>query len=524
MTVRTRFAPSPTGYLHIGGVRTALFNWLYARQHGGQFLLRIDDTDAERNVAEALQPILDGFKWLGLDWDEGPTDDGKSSRGPFGSYFQSQRLDRYQAAAKVLLEKGFAYRDFATPEELKTERETAEKEKRAFLYSRRWMAETDEQAARFAAEGRTQVVRLKIPRDGQCIFSDAVRGLCVFDWDKEQDHVIQRADGTCLYHLASVVDDFDFNITHVIRAVEHLSNTPRQIFIAQGLGYPLPEYAHLPYVAEPGSQQKLSKRKIAQYLKNPEFKRMHDEGVEIANRIGRETSADTFNPVIVDFYRDVGYLPHAIINYLMLLGWSLDDKTEDLTREEMIRHFSLDRVAKSPASFDPKKLWSFQDRVMLRLPTKQKVALMLPFLQKAGLVSDPAPCEIGPKLMRIVEASGDRLKTAGSILTYADFFFVPDGQLQYDEKDFQKRIAPPQSHDLLAKYRAALAATEPFEIGPLEESMKRFIEEQGIKIADIIHAVRVAVTGKSVGPGVYDCLAILGREACLARIDRALAK
>ncbi len=524
MSVRTRFAPSPTGYLHIGGVRTALFNWLFARQHGGQFLLRIDDTDAERNVAEALQPILDGFKWLGLDWDEGPTDDGRASRGPCGSYFQSQRLGQYQAAVKKLLEKGLAYRDFATPAELKAERETAEREKRAFLYSRRWMAETDEQAARFAAEGRSQVVRLKIPREGKCIFDDAIRGRCEFDWDKEQDHVVQRADGTSLYHLASVVDDFDFRITHVIRAVEHLSNTPRQIFIAQGLDYPLPAYAHLPYVAEPGSPQKLSKRKIAQYLKNPEFKRLYDHGAEIAKRIGHEAKEDTFNPVIVDFYREVGFLPDAIINYLLLLGWSLDDKTEDFSRAEMIQHFTLERVTKSPASFDPKKLWSFQDRHFQRVPTKQKVPLMLRFLQKAGLVAEPPPCDVGEKLARIIEASGDRLKVAGDILAYADFFFVPDERLAYDEKDFAKRVAPPQSKALLTTFREVLSTVEPFEVGPLEVALKKFLDAEGIKIGDIVHTLRVAVTGKSVGPGVYDCLAILGRPACLARIDRALSR
>jgi glutamyl-tRNA synthetase len=524
MTVRTRFAPSPTGYLHIGGVRTALFNWLFARQHGGQFLLRIDDTDAERNVAEALQPILDGFKWLGLDWDEGPTDDGRASRGPCGSYFQSQRLPQYQAAVKTLLEKGLAYRDFATPDELKAEREAAEREKKAFLYSRRWMAETDEAAERFAAEGRTQVVRLKIPREGQCVFTDLIRGVCEFDWAKEQDHVIQRADGTCLYHLASVVDDYDFRISHVIRAVEHLSNTPRQIFIAQSLGYPLPEYAHLPYVAEPGSAQKLSKRKIAQYLKNPEFKRLYDHGAEIAARIGHVAAAETFNPVIVDFYREVGYLPDAIINYLLLLGWSLDDKTEDFSRDEMIKAFTLERVTKSPASFDCKKLWSFEDRTMQRLPLKQKVAKMLPFLKKARLVSDPPPCEVGPKLTRIVEASGDRLKTAGDILNYADFFFVADDALMYDEKDFQKRVAPPAARDLLRKFSAVLASVEPFEVGPIEEALQQFLAAEGIKIGDIVHTLRVAVTGKSIGPGVYDCLAILGRESCLKRIDRALAR
>jgi glutamyl-tRNA synthetase len=363
-----------------------------------------------------------------------------------------------------------------------------------------------------------------MPREGKCIFTDAIRGVCEFDWDKEQDHVVQRADGTCLYHLASVVDDYDFKITHVIRAVEHLSNTPRQIFIAQSLGYPLPKYAHLPYVAEPGSPQKLSKRKIPQYLKNQEFKRLYDHGAEIAARIGHVAAAETFNPVIVDFYREVGYLPDAIINYLMLLGWSLDDKTEDFSRDEMIKHFTLERVTKSPASFDCKKLWAFQDRYMQRLPVKQKVAKMLPYLQKAALVADPAPCDVGPKLTRIVEASGDRLKTAGDILTYADFFFVPDHELAYDEKDFQKRVAPPQSRELLAKFRAVLTNVEPFEPGPLEEALKQFVEQQGIKIGDVVHALRIAVTGKSVGPGVYDCLVILGRESSMARIDRALAR
>ena len=525
MSVRTRFAPSPTGYLHIGGVRTALFNWLFARQHGGQFLLRIDDTDAERNVAEALQPILDGFKWLGLDWDEGPTDDGRGSRGPCGSYFQSQRLDRISGGGEEAAGKraGLPRLRHARRAEGRARGGRAARSRRFSTAAAGWPRPTSRRP-KFAAEGRTQVVRLKIPREGKCIFDDAIRGRCEFDWDKEQDHVIQRADGTCLYHLASVVDDFDFRITHVIRAVEHLSNTPRQIFIAQGLGYPLPVYAHLPYVAEPGSQQKLSKRKIAQYLKNPEFKRLYDHGAEIAKRIGFEAKEDTFNPVIVDFYREVGYLPDAIINYLMLLGWSLDDKTEDLTREEMIKHFTLERVTKSPASFDPKKLWSFEDRHFQRVPTKQKVPLMLRFLQKAELVAVPTPCDLGEKLARIIEASGDRLKVAGDILAYADFFFVPDEQLVYDEKDFAKRVAPPESKALLAKFRAVLPAVKPFEVGPLEEALKKFLDAEGIKIGDIVHTLRVAVTGKSVGPGVYDCLAILGRTACLARIDRALAR
>jgi glutamyl-tRNA synthetase len=503
--------------LHIGGVRTALFNWLFARRHGGQFLLRIDDTDAERNVEAALAPILHGFRWLGIDWDEGP-----EVGGPYEPYYQSQRLARYQAAAETLLAGGFAYRDYATTEEIAAEREAAQAEKRPFLYSRRWMAETPADQQRLHAEGRKSVVRLKMPREGSLAIDDLVRGRVEFEWAREQDHVVQRADGTCLYHLASVVDDHDFAITHVIRAEEHLSNTPRQIFITQSLGYALPQYAHLPYVAEPGSKNKLSKRKLDKYLKNRDFALVNEHGVAIARAIGLETSADTFNPVIVDFYEQVGYLPEAIINYLALLGWSLDDKTEFMSRRTLIDNFSLERVTKAPASFDPKKLWAFQDHYMQELPTKQKVATMLTWLQRAALVPKPAPCEVGPKLTRIVEAAGDRLKVFGDIIAYADFFFQEE--VTYDEKAFDKNVRKPGAVELLAKFRDALAGVEPFDAAHLEGAMQALVAAEGIKTGDLVHAVRVATTGKPVGPGLYDCLEILGKEACLARIDRAVER
>lgn len=516
--VRTRFAPSPTGYLHIGGVRTAFFNWLFARQQGGKFILRIDDTDAERNQAEALQPILDGFRWLGIDWDEGP-----EVGGPYGPYFQSQRTERYRQAVEQMLASGHAYRDYATKEELDAEKKQADAEKRAYLYSRKWMAETDADAQRFEAEGRTATVRLKMPREGKCVIQDRICGETVFDWSREQDIIIQRGNGGYVYHLANIVDDYDFQITHVIRGIEHLPNTPRQIFMIEALGYPLPEYAHLPYVAAPGSKEKMSKRKIKDYLKNPEFNRLYEHGHAIAKAIGHTGTADTFNPVLVDFYNIVGYLPEAILNYLALVGWSLDDKTEDFTREELIKVFTLDRVVKAPASFDPKKLWNFQDRHMTRLPVKQKVAKMLPFLQKAGLVSEPPPCSVGPMLTRIVEAAGDRLKVAGDILSYADFFFVPDDKLVYDTKDVEKRVKKEGAQDLLQNFKEKLAAVEPFTAAALETMMHDFLAEQGVKIGDVVHVVRVAVTGKGVGPGLYDCLELIGKESCLKRIDRALA-
>ena len=515
MTVRTRFAPSPTGYLHIGGVRTALFNWLFARKHGGAFILRIDDTDGARNLEESLEPILSGLRWLGIDWDEGP-----GVGGPHAPYFQSQRADRHRAAAERLLASGHAYRDFAKPEELDAERKASQAAGQPFLYSRQWAAWTQADAQKLTSEGRSSVVRLKMPRAGSLVIDDAVRGRVEFAWDREQDHVIQRADGSCLYHLASVVDDHDLEITHVIRAEEHLSNTPRQAFIAMSLGYPLPSYAHLPLVAEPGSRTKLSKRKLAQYLKNTDFKQITEHGEKIAARIGLAPEADTFNPVIVDFYREVGYLPWAIDNYLALLGWSYDDKTEFFTREALIERFSLDRINSAAASFDPKKLWAVQDHFMHELSTDQKLAMMLPFLVKAQLISEtPQPAAV-ETVRKVIEASGDRLKVAGDILGYADFFLLHPPPM--DEAAIKQRLAKPGVRDLLEQLAALISRLPTFEPASLEEAFKQFVVESGVKTGDIVHAVRVAITGKTVGPGLYDCLAILGRDESLARLQRAL--
>jgi glutamyl-tRNA synthetase len=517
--VRTRFAPSPTGFLHIGGVRTALFNWLFARKHGGQFILRIDDTDADRNQAETLQPILDGFRWLGLNWDEG-ADVG----GPHGPYYQSQKLERYQDAARELVEKGHAYWDYATHEEMRAEREAAEKEKRPFVYSRRWMAQTPQERAKFEAQERSGVVRLRMPREGVCRFHDHVRGDMEVPWSSEQDHVIQRADGTVLYNLASVVDDFEMKITHVIRAEEHLANTPRQIFSLEGLGYPRPEYAHIPFVAEPGSKNKLSKRKIAQYLKNPDFKKVYDHGKSIADRLGLTTTAENFSPVLVEFYEKVGYLPDAIVNYLMLLGWAHEDgKSEFFTRQQMIDLFSLERVNKSPASFDAKKLFAFQEHYMRQLPVAERVERVLPFLQRTSLVASPAPAEIRKGVTEVVEAAADRIKVAGDVLDY-DFFFLPDDRVVYDDKAVEKHLRKPPGPAWLAKLRELVASAEPFDAPTLKRLVEQFAQAEGVKPGAVSQTLRVAVTGKEVGFDAYATLAILGRERCIARIDSALGK
>ena len=515
--VRVRFAPSPTGYLHIGGVRTALFNWLFARHHGGKFILRVDDTDQARNVHEALQPIMDGFKWLGIDWDEGP---GKG--GPHAPYFQSQRSDKYAEAVKKLLQDGHAYRDFSKPEEFAAERQAAEKEKRQFIYSRTWMAESDEAVKKFEAEGRESIVRLKMPRAGKCIFHDMVRGDMSFEWAGEQDHVIQRTDGSCLYHLTSVVDDGAFEISHVIRAIEHLPNTPRQIFIVQSLGLELPIYAHLPFVAEPGSSNKLSKRKLDKYLKNRDFKVLYDHGEKIAEQIGFSASPETFNPVIVDFYREIGFLPDAIINYLLLLGWSLDDKTEDFTREAMIRDFSLDRINKAPASFDPQKLTSFQSRYMWRLDMDEKLEMVLPYLEKARLVQTPAPEETRSRVKAILVAANERISFAGDILDYTEFFQADD-TLEYEEKTFSKRLVNAEAQrELLIKLRSVLPEVENFSAPNLDLFLHDFVEKEGVGMGMIVHAIRVAITGKAVGFGLFEIMAIIGKDSCLSRIDRAL--
>jgi glutamyl-tRNA synthetase len=509
--IRTRFAPSPTGYLHIGGVRTALFCWLFARKNKGQFILRIDDTDQERNVEEALTPILEGLKWLGIDWDEGP-----GIGGPHAPYYQSKRADKYQAAVDALLASGHAYRDYATTDEIQAEREAAQSEKRSFVYSRRFMAETVDDCKRFESEGRQGVVRLKMPREGVLILNDLIRGEVQFEWAREQDHVIQRADGTCLYHLANVVDDQDFEITHVIRAEEHLSNTPRQVFILQALGYRRPQYAHLPFVAEPGSKTKLSKRKLDKYLKNKDFANLVEHGRKIAERIGHPTEADAFNPVIVDFYETVGYLPEAIVNYLALLGWSMDDKTEHFSIQELIENFSLERVGKSAASFDCQKLWAFEDRHFQLLPLQKKLDLLTPYLQKAGFADATKE-----RIQAVILAAGDRIKVSGDILSF-DEFFLHDDAFPYDEKAVEKHLKKDDALALLMKFRDRLAATEPFDVPTLEKLMQDFTAAENIKVNQIIHALRVAVTGKTIGLGLFDTLAILGKTASLARIERTL--
>lgn len=515
-TVRTRFAPSPTGYMHIGGMRTALFNWLWARHHGGQFILRIDDTDQQRNVEEAIGPILRAFRWLGLDWDEGV-----EVGGPHGPYFQSQRGELYEAAAKRLLDEGKAYRCYSTAEEIAADRAAAEAEKRPYVHVRRSLELSEGQLQQFHEEDRPYVLRFLVPRDRTIVIDDLIRGRVEFDSNLMSDPVIMRANQTPLYNFATVIDDAHAEISHVIRAEEHLSNTPVQLMIHEALGHTPPLFAHVPYVAAPGTKEKLSKRKLDKYRNNPQFKRLFERADEVFPQIGLGDSAG-LDPVMVEYYERMGYLPEAMVNGLARLGWSLDDKTEIMSRQTIIENFTLDRVVKSPAGLDPDKLLSYQSHWMGELTDEERLNGCLPFLAAAGYVESDADETTRGFVSRLISALGDRIKVFSDILDY-DEFFVADAEMSFDAKAFEKRIRKPDDAvDLLTKFRAKLETAQSFDAASLEELLRQFVEEEQTQIGRIIHALRVAVTGKPAGPGMFECLELLGRERCLARISRAL--
>jgi nondiscriminating glutamyl-tRNA synthetase len=533
MTIRTRFAPSPTGFLHIGGVRTALFNWLLTRRHGGKFILRIDDTDAERNRPEALQPILDGFRWLGIHWDEGP-----EVGGPCGPYFQSQRDDRYRSAALKLLESGHAYPDYLTKEEVAADR--IEQALKAFRKAKPNASDKELEAERKAAtqgnrpythrgphretppaecvrmyREKPTTLRLKVPLGVTIKIKDLIRGEVEWQTDLIGDPVILRADGRALYNFATVIDDVDMKITHVIRAAEHLDNTKFQVPVYQALGLPLPEFAHVPVVNEPGSKKKLSKRDMKKFV-TPEIRAK----LKAVGWTDAEIDAkDDLNPATVAYYRELGYLPAALVNYLGRLGWSMDDKSEIIPLEQMTAHFSLERVNDSPASFDPDKLYWLAGEYMRMLPVEERVAGVIPYLVRAKLVAERVDEPTRNKLRRIVEACGDRLKLFSDILTYGAFFFRDP---VYDPQGVKKRVQKEGMPALLKEFAGVLANIEPFEPAKLEQQLHAFCESRGIKQRDMIHALRVSTTGVTVGPGVYECLAILGREETQRRIELAL--
>jgi nondiscriminating glutamyl-tRNA synthetase len=488
MSIRTRFAPSPTGFLHIGGVRTALFNWLFARHNGGQFILRIDDTDQQRHVENAVSKILDGFRWIGIDWDEGP-----EVGGSFGPYYQSERAERYRGAAARLLESGHVYRDYSSDAERAADKIAAERDKRAYRFRRKELS--DRLAAQFEAEARPYALRFQVPPGRMLVLHDLIKGDVEFSTDEIHDFVIVRPDGSPLYNFASVVDDALMQITHVVRADEHLSNTFPQLLVFEALGVTLPEFAHVPYVAEPGSKAKMSKRKLAEYEKQGIIVYLHQ-------------------------YIEKGYLPDAVVNYLARLGWSYDASQEIFTRPELIEKFTLEKVNSSPAAHDQDKLFWIEGEWMKTLPLQQKVEGVVPFLRREGLVDEPLSEPKRAQIESVLEALGDRLKVFTDILKLGRFFFADE--MTYEREAVKKRLRKGGVPEMLRELNAMLAGVEPYDAVTLEKAVHDYAERAGRKMGDVVNPLRVAVTGQGVGPGLYDCLLILGRTTCRDRIDQTL--
>jgi len=521
MTVRTRFAPSPTGYLHIGGVRTALFNWLLARRHGGQFILRIDDTDDSRNRAAAVKPIIDGFQWLGMTWDEGPTVDGSGeSFGPHQPYFQGQRNDKYEAAALRLLAEGKAYPDYTTAEQQDVWRENAKAAKRPYVHRGSNRDVPAEENVRQYKEKPAPLL-LKVTPGEHVRFVDAVKGKQDVGTDTIRDPMLLRGpdvNGLCraVYNFATVVDEVDFGITHVVRAIEHLSNTPTQVLMYRALGAEPPTFGHIPLVNYNGD--KMSKRKLPA-LTADEIAKLKVCGWTDEEIAGRED----LNIATVAYYREIGYLPEALINYLCRLGWSLDGEQEFIPLDVLLANFALERVTDAPGNYDAKKLFWLQGEYMKLVPTPKKVEMCMPFLKRAKLIGDTLDDATRAVLTKIIDASGDRIKLFSDVLAFAAPLLKET--IEYQPDALKKAFADPKNpaaKELLREFTPQLAALDPFDAVTTDLALHDFIAIKGVKPGAIVTPLRVAVTGVTVGFGLFDTLAILGKAKCLQRIESIL--
>jgi glutamyl-tRNA synthetase len=471
MKPRLRFAPSPSGYLHIGGVRTALFNWLWARKTGGKFVIRIEDTDQDRSSIESVRAILDSLTWLGLDWDEGP-----EKGGEFGSYFQSERKELYRSVTERLIAEGKAYRCYCTKEELDAQREAlkARDPKAAFVYPGTCRNRTDQ-------PDKPYVVRFKSPREGVTEFNDKVFGPISTPNKSQQDFVLVRTDGYPLYNLAATVDDHEMQMTFVARGRDHIGNTPQQILLYRALGWDPPEFAHLPMMLSPKGE-KLSKRHAA---------------------------------VSTQEYKDKGYTPAAVLNYLVRFGWSFGDK-EIFSREELIESFDWERVNKSDGKFDEKK---FADVAFEHLKQERLTSLdsyveqVKPFLAARGLEAAPEPL-----LRQAIPGIRERARTLADAAHDLDFYFREPPTL--DEKATSKFLTA-ESKPRLSALAGLFEGQQSWAPEPLESAFRAWIEAQGLELKDVAQPLRVALTGRTASPPLFDVLTVLGRERALARLRRA---
>jgi glutamyl-tRNA synthetase len=477
--VRVRFAPSPTGTLHVGGARTAIYNWAFARRTSGTFILRIDDTDPERSTAENTEQILRSMRWLGLDWDEGP-----EVGGDHGPYFQTQRADNYAVALEHMKTSGAAYPCFCSADELARKREAARSAEGVFGYDRTCRAlSTAVTAARIEA-GDPHVWRLAVPLDhGPVTFNDHVRGVTEFPIEAMDDFVLVRSDGTPTYNFATVVDDTDMLISHVIRGDDHLANTPRQILVFEALDRLVPDFAHLSMIWGPDGK-KLSKRHGA-------------------------TS--------VEAYDEMGYLPEALLNYLALLGWSLDGETTIVSTDVLKSSFSLDRISKNPAIFDAEKLEWMNGMYIRELPADQFVERALPWLEREGLATPADVAQRQHWFRKLAPLVSERVKHLDEIPAKVAFLFV---EPTIEESARDKVLAKEGASEALAAAAEALASVE-FRPESIETALRSVSEATGLKAKLVFQAVRVAVTGSTVSPPLFESLELLGKECTLARIAAA---
>ena len=482
-SVRVRYAPSPTGYPHVGNIRTALFNWLFARHCRGSFIVRIEDTDVARKVEGTVEAILEGLSWLGLDWDEGP-----DAGGEFGPYFQSQRLELYHEAAERLISQGDAYYCYCSSPRLEEMRAEQVRRKQPLGYDRHCRNLSRQEQSRKEAEGVTPVVRFKTPLDGQTRFNDLIRGEVVFENNTIDDFVLLKSDGYPTYHLANVVDDHLMEISHVLRAEEWLSSTPRHLFLYQALGFEPPQFAHLPMLLG-ADRAKLSKRHGA---------------------------------VSITDYREQGYLPEAMVNFLALLGWSLDDKTELLSRQELINNFSLERVSRTAAIFNRDKL-NWMNGVYIRgLSLEDFIQRATPFLE-SGLPPEVKRPISKEYVSRIVPLTRERINTLAEAATYANFFFLD--KLKYDASLLiGKKMTIETTLKALKAAQEKLSLLESFDHDSLEGTLRPLADELGLNAGQLFSPLRVATTGRTAAPPLFETMVVLGKERCLERIRVAIEK
>ena len=482
--VRVRYAPSPTGDPHVGNIRTALFNWLLARRYGGTFIIRIEDTDRNRLNESSVESILEALRWLGLDWDEGP-----GVGGPNAPYYQSERLDMYHQEAQRLLDSGHAYHCYCSPERLERVRKEQAARKESIGYDRHCRdlspEEHEKLASELEAQGNKPVVRFAMPLEGESAVDDLIRGHVTWDNTLQGDFVILKSDGFPTYHLAVIVDDHCMGITHVMRAEEWLSSTPKHVQIHKALGYDLPQYAHLPIILGK-DKAKLSKRHGA-------------------------TS-------VVE-YRDTGFLPDAMVNFLALLGWSLDDQAQIISREDLIKNFSIERIGKSGAIFDQEKLEWMNGAYIRELSPQRFIEEIRSFLER-DLPSDlERPVDV-ERLLPIAPLLQERLKRLDEAADLTCYFF--SDAIEYDPQTLvQRKMDVDSTVAALRGSHEVLSSLKTFDAGSLEAMLRPLAEELGLKAGQLFGALRVAVTGRKAAPPLFETMEVVGRDRCLERIERA---